>query len=565
MYNLLQIKPFKNEAVDAIDFERRFILPISLAGATFSLASILTNGILNLNQIIQLTPYVSFIVYIAIFLWAWYKENVTVAKYFILIFTLFLINFLWYYNYGSHGPILYLFILLYSYLIFMVSGRQLIFFTLLISINIAILFYTEYNYPDIITDYSTRQQQVVDVFMSMLFYGLIVFILMSIAKISYVNAYMEAKKAERLKTSFLENMSHEIRTPLNAIVGFSNLLADESLCQNERNEYIELINDSNQSLLRLVNDILDVSLIEADQLTLSKADVDINELLAILEKTYRLILNKKNKNMLHLIIEVPKQQFILVTDATRLKQVFINLLDNAVKFTDKGAITFGVSEEKENLIFYVKDTGIGIEKKYKFQLFDRFFKVEENKDTLFRGTGIGLFLCKRIVEMMGGKIWLESQLNKGTEFKFTIPKNGFRKLDTFQPVQTKKIELPDGQMKVLVVEDQPSSLIYFKIIFKSMNMDVLQATDGRQGVEMFKAHPDIDLVLMDLKMPVMDGFEALKEIRKLNPTALVVAQTAFAMEKDRERCLEAGFTAYIAKPIDKDTLMNICMELGLVK
>ncbi len=426
MIKLFNIKPFRNESTDTIDFERRFVIPISLAGATFSLVSILTNGVLKLDEIVQLTPYVSFVVYLAIFLWAWHKRNVAFAKYFIITFTLVLINFLWYFNYGANGPILYLFILIYSYLIFMVKGKQLIFFTVLIALNLVILFYIEYNHPGIVRDYKTHHQQIVDVYLSMFFYGLIIFIMMYIAKISYVNAYVEAKKADKLKTAFLENMSHEVRTPLNAIVGFSNLLAEEDTTLDDRKEYVELINESNESLLRLVNDILDVSLIEANQVVLSNNDVNVNELLSHLFKTYQFVLEKKESSV-HLILDCPKEQLHILSDRTRLRQIFTNLLDNAVKFTGSGSITLGVKEQEHDLLFYVKDTGIGIEKKNHHLLFDRFFKVADKKDVLFRGTGMGLYLCKKITEMMGGNITVYSEPNKGADFQFTVPKNGFKK------------------------------------------------------------------------------------------------------------------------------------------
>lgn len=563
MIKFFDIKPFRSESTDTIDFERRFVIPISLAGATFSLASILTNGVLNLDEIVQITPYISFIVYLVIFLWAWNNKNVTFAKYALILFTLILINFLWYFNYGANGPILYLFVLLYSYLIFMVKGKQLLLVTVLIALNLVILFYIEYNHPGIVRDYKTHHQQIVDVYMSMLFYGLIIFIMMYIAKISYVNAYLEAKKADKLKTAFLENMSHEIRTPLNAIVGFSNLLAEEGSTLDDRKVYVELINESNESLLRLVNDILDVSLIEANQVVLANNDVNINELLSNLYKTYQLVLEKK-ESAVRLILDCPKEQLHILGDRTRLRQIFINLLDNAVKFTSSGSITLGVKEQPQDLLLYVKDTGIGIDKKNHHLLFDRFFKVADKKDVLYRGTGIGLYLCKKITEMMGGTITVYSEINKGAEFQFTVPKKGFRKT-LAKPNASKIISTAiNKNIKVLVVEDHLSSQVYYSKLLKSLNIEVLIANNGKEGIEIVKKNSAINLILMDLKMPEMDGFEALEAIRKINADIPVVAQTAFAMEKDRERCLKAGFNGFVSKPVTKENLMVVLQESGLV-
>ncbi len=563
MINLVDIKPFRDEDNDSINFERRFLIPISLAGAVFSFASILTNGIINLDEVVQLTPYITFFVYLGIFLWAWNKKNVVFAKYFIILFTLTLINFLWYYNYGANGPILYLFILIYSYLIFMVKGKQLVFFTILIALNISVLFYIEYNHPGLVKDYTTHHQQIVDVYLSMLFYGLIVFIMMYIAKISYIHAYNEAKKADKLKTAFLENMSHEVRTPLNAIVGFSNLLAEDDISHEDRKEYIELINESNRSLLQLVNDILDVSLIEANQISLNNEDINISETINNLKITYKLLIQKKTSSI-DIAIEIPNEEIHIIGDKTRLRQVLTNLLDNAVKFTESGLITIGVKERDNDILFFVKDTGIGIERQYHRHLFDRFYKVEDKKDVLFRGTGIGLYLSKKIIDLMGGKIWVISEPGKGSDFQFIIPKKGFRKVTLKINEHENNIKKLKRHLKILVAEDHRANQIYYAKVFKGLNIEVLIAENGIKAIKMFKENPDIDLVLMDIKMPEMDGFKAFEEIRKINHQVPIIAQTAFAMDKDREKCLGAGFNGFVAKPVTKEMLLKVLHETGII-
>jgi signal transduction histidine kinase len=300
----------------------------------------------------------------------------------------------------------------------MFKGKSFAAFTVLIILNVAGLFYLEYNNPQIVSDYTSHKQQVYDVYLSVIFFGVLVFIMMYVAKSSFFMAYIEAKNSDKLKTSFLENISHEIRTPLNAIVGFSNLLMMGNISKETRDEYVKLIRQSNKSLLGLVDEILDVSLLENNEMKLIEERVNVNEFLQNLYDEYR----KKIKPDMELMVIKPEDDLIISGDEKRLNQVFVNLLDNAVKFTYEGKIVFGVKVMPSNLLFFVKDTGIGIETKYHKLLFERFYKVDNKKDVLYRGTGIGLYFCKKLVDLMKGKIWVESEVGKGSKFYFSIPK-----------------------------------------------------------------------------------------------------------------------------------------------
>lgn len=412
------LNPIDISEKGSIVFERRFILPISLAGALLSLFSIFANSSIHLEHNLQLLAYLAFAVYLIIFLLTWEKKCITFSKYFIIIMTMVFIDFLWYFNNGANGPSLYLFVLLYSFLIFMFKGKSFAAFTVLIILNVAGLFYLEYNNPQIVSDYTSHKQQVYDVYLSVIFFGVLVFIMMYVAKSSFFMAYIEAKNSDKLKTSFLENISHEIRTPLNAIVGFSNLLMMGNISKETRDEYVKLIRQSNKSLLGLVDEILDVSLLENNEMKLIEERVNVNEFLQNLYDEYR----KKIKPDMELMVIKPEDDLIISGDEKRLNQVFVNLLDNAVKFTYEGKIVFGVKVMPSNLLFFVKDTGIGIETKYHKLLFERFYKVDNKKDVLYRGTGIGLYFCKKLVDLMKGKIWVESEVGKGSKFYFSIPK-----------------------------------------------------------------------------------------------------------------------------------------------
>ena len=543
------------------DFEKQFVIPLIIAGMVFAAISIFINIGLNFGIVLDIIPYVALTTFLILYYLAKKEKGLFIIKWSLVFITLVFINLLWYYNFGTHGPTLYLFVLVFSYLIFMLNGRQLLIAAIILVTNVAILFYIEYNHPDIVGDYPTDHARMVDVFTGIFLYVFLMSVVMFGAKRIYIQAYRKATESDALKSSFLANMSHEIRTPLNAIVGFSNLLADEDLDEPERQNYVSIINASNESLLRLIDDILDVSLMETNQLKLVYNDCDLKKMMNELESTYQLKLEELHKPGLNVKIKKPLIPLIVRTDCERLRQVMINLLDNAIKYTEKGSVEFAYETEGKSLRFYVKDTGIGIEEKHKDHLFDRFYKVEDNTEKLFRGTGIGLYLCKKIVELLGGNIGVISQINKGSEFYFLLPAGNVISKKP-QPValpklgESKRNKDKNKKTKVLVVEDQLSNRQYYDAILKAPEFELVHAVDGLDGLEKFKANADIDLVLMDIKMPEMNGFEALKEIRKLNATVPVFALTAYAMASDKERCKEAGFDAYLSKPLDKRSLLK---------
>ncbi|UBM62046.1 response regulator [Candidatus Sulfidibacterium hydrothermale] len=402
-----------------------------------------------------------------------------------------------------------------------------------------------------------------DFYSAILLSGATAYVLMTMAKRAYTTQYKKAKMADKLKSSFLANMSHEIRTPLNAIVGFSNLLADGTIKEEEREEYIAIINSSNETLLQLIDDILDVSMIEANQLKTNEEPFSVNELLKKLEMTYQPILAKKKKNTVRLKLNIPAENHIITSDPIRINQLMVNLLNNAIKFTEKGFIEIGFYLKNNTIRFFIKDTGIGIEQEHLEHLFDRFYKIEDDKSKLYRGTGIGLYLCKKIAEMLNGTISVTSEPGKGSEFIFSISAKNLVVKHTDESkkklnLQASGFSIPDST--VLLIEDDLNSRIYFRKIMEELHLTILEAPDGPSGIKLFKENPDIALVLLDIRLPGISGFDVLKELKKINPNIPVIAQTAFAMAGDKEDCMAAGFKDYISKPVNRHKLIQLLQK-----
>ncbi|MCD4834110.1 MAG: PAS domain S-box protein [Bacteroidales bacterium] len=375
-----------------------------------------------------------------------------------------------------------------------------------------------------------------------------------------IAALKKAEENDRLKTAFLLNMSHEIRTPMNGIIGFAKLLQKPGISSEKLNHFTNIIVDSSDQLLHIVNDILDISKIETGQIDLFEEEISVNK---IISETFSFFeLKAKEKNLkLNVFKGLSDKEATIKTDQSKLKQVLFNLVSNAFKFTEKGSIDFGYKIKGSQLEFFVKDSGIGIPKKYHKDIFDRFNKAENNSTKLFGGTGLGLSICKGLVEKIGGSIWVESDLDRhgkagGAEFYFTIP----YKTSTQTKVSKLQENITESDLAdytILVVEDETNSAIYLREILSNRKIKQLLAKDGKQAVEMFNENPDIDLILMDIKLPVMDGYTATREIKKIKSDIPVIAQTAYAMFGDKEKALKAGCDDYIAKPISEENLISL--------
>jgi PAS domain S-box-containing protein len=369
-----------------------------------------------------------------------------------------------------------------------------------------------------------------------------------------------AEESDRLKTAFLQNMSHEIRTPMNAIVGFSQLMEENLYNPLKIKEFSQIITNRSSDLLFLINEILEVSRIETGQIRIKEQNCDVNHLL---DELYSFFVNYKNqigKDLIKLDYrKIINHESIIATDMVKFKQIFINLIQNSLKYTLMGQVTFGYEgQENGYLVFFVSDTGIGIpEDKYKL-IFERFMQINPGPDTLKEGLGLGLSIVKGLVTLLGGKIWLKSELNRGTTFYFTMPDNGAsleEKNDQFMISSKEEYFWKDKAF--LIVEDEPSNQEYFKELFAGRGARVIFVSTGKEAIEVILFGSKVDLILMDIGLPDMSGLEAAKKIKAIKPYIPIIAQTAYAMENDREQSFAAGCDGYISKPIFAKNLFNL--------
>jgi len=385
-----------------------------------------------------------------------------------------------------------------------------------------------------------------------------------------VKARLKAEDSDRLKSSFLANMSHEIRTPMNGIIGFANLLNREDIEEADRKEFVKIINNNGKSLLNLIDDIIDISKIEAGQLRVKVTSCEINDLLKELHAQFHeLLTTQYPEREVSLIVEsaLPNDEIWIKTDPSRLRQVLVNLIGNAVKFTEAGGIKLGftISREKGHVRFFVEDTGIGIEKDKINLIFDRFRQLNESPTRKAGGTGLGLTISKHIVQLLGGNIWAESKEGKGSTFYFTLPLHIIKKneLLTYSRVDKRTFDFDFHGKNILIVEDEDINYLFLNNLLKRAKVRTRRAENGQKAIDQIKTGHNFDLILMDIKMPVMNGIDATKEIKKLQPLLPIIAQTAYAMEEEKQSCLHAGCDDYIAKPIDENRLF--CMIDSILK
>lgn len=369
----------------------------------------------------------------------------------------------------------------------------------------------------------------------------------------------KAEESDKLKSAFLANMSHEIRTPMNGIIGFTELLKEKDLSENERDKFVSIIHKSSHQLLDIISDIIDISKIEAGQMTVASEIAGLNQLAEELMLFFQPQAEKRNLKLSFQKNLSDRDSFVYC-DPAKLRQILVNLLGNALKFTSSGSVGLSFRREEQNLVFRVADTGIGIASGLHKVIFDRFRQAESTPSPRSGGTGLGLAITKSFVEMMGGTIWVESEPGKGSTFSFTIP---------YIPVES-AIASPIGPVPesyneshiwsgktLLLVEDIEDNALLIRHALKSTGIKLLLAGNGREALEIQAEHPEISLILMDMKMPEIDGYEATRKFKSKGVRIPVIATTAFALAGDREKCLAAGCDDYLAKPILRDKLFVI--------
>lgn len=373
----------------------------------------------------------------------------------------------------------------------------------------------------------------------------------------------KAEESDRLKSTFLASMSHELRTPLNAIIGFSSLV-DQNTESKSYKKWSRIINSSGKHLLNIIESIFDVSLLQAKEARLENVEFSLSEFFLTLQQYLKSQLKKHNKaNLAIQMFSYANSEVFIKADKTKLMQLITNFLNNAIKYTEQGTIEYGYRVEGNNVVFSVSDTGIGIKDEHRHVIFDVFRQIEDSLVSIQSGVGLGLAICKEISDLMNGEIWLESEEGKGSTFFFKL----------FDVVVNKQEKLRESKVKppglsgktILVVEDVEYNYLLINEMLSLTSAKVIWAKNGKESIRMVNSESSIELILMDIKMPLMDGYEASRRILNLKPDIPIIAQTAYALASDKKQIIEAGFIDYIPKPINETLLYELLKRYLLQK
>ena len=391
-------------------------------------------------------------------------------------------------------------------------------------------------------------------------------------------AKLKAEQSDSLKTTFLSNLSHEIRTPMNGILGFASILGNTSLNIEDRQKYTDIIQKSSTRMINIINHIVTISKIESGLIDVSLEEVDINLLVESVTTQMKPFAEDKNlifscQNML------PPENKLIYTDREKLKAICTSLLDNALKFTDSGSIEFGVRVQplssggrnvqdtpspdlSGEILFFVKDTGIGIPNERLNVIFERFTQADVADEQAREGAGLGLSIAKHFAELLKGRIWVDSEWGKGSSFCFTIPSNNrqVKPLVPSEPSIPLKTAKPVSDLNILIAEDDKISAFLIEHMVKPISKKIILVTDGKEAVEAGRNNSDLDLILMYIKMPEMNGYEATRHIRTFNSDVIIIAQTAFVLSDEKKKALEAGCNDFISKPINQDELLSMIQK-----
>ena len=384
-----------------------------------------------------------------------------------------------------------------------------------------------------------------------------------IAEKELIIAKEKAEESDRLKLAFLANMSHEIRTPMNGILGFTELLKVPHISGEEQREYIEIIEKSGKRMLNIINDIISISKVESGQIEITLSETNVNDQIHYLHTFFKPETKQKGIQ-LNIAKELASKDTLIKTDKEKLYAILTNLVKNAIKFTNEGSIEFGCEKKEGMLEFFVKDSGLGIPNSKKEIIFERFRQVNDTVSRSHEGSGLGLAISRAYVEMLGGKIWVESEVGKGSSFYFTIPFQSEYKTEKENSAEKEnsgiKEENKIKDLKVLIVEDDAISKLLVTIAVKPYSKEILKVSTGIEAIAVCRNNPDIDLVLMDINMPEMGGYEATQKIREFNKDLIIIAQTANGMQSDRDDAIASGCTDYISKPVNLISLSELIQK-----
>lgn len=373
-----------------------------------------------------------------------------------------------------------------------------------------------------------------------------------------IKAKEQAEESDQLKSAFLANMSHEIRTPMNGILGFASLLHQPNLTETEQQEYIHIIEESGVRMLNIINDIISISKIESGLMEVNKSKSNINEQIEYIYTFFKPEVEIKGMQFL-IKNYLPFSEAFIITDREKLFAILTNLVKNAIKYSEKGSIELGYDKKEDHVEFYVKDSGIGIDKNRQKAIFERFIQADISDHRAYQGAGLGLSISRAYVEMLGGKLWVESKKGSGSTFYFTIPYTVELKgtsINTDIAVDSESA-VQVSNLKIIVVDDDKISDLLISIMLTKISREILHAKNGFEAIELCRNNPDTDLILMDVKMPEMNGYEATRQIRQFNTNVVILCQTADGLISDKDKATEAGCDGHLSKPIMKNELMSL--------
>ena len=380
-----------------------------------------------------------------------------------------------------------------------------------------------------------------------------------------IQAKKNAEESDRLKSAFLANMSHEIRTPMNGILGFSDLLREPQLTGEMQQDYIGIIKKSGLRMLNIINNIVSISKIESGLMEANLHELNINNKIEYIHDFFKPEIEQKGLSF-SIYKALPENEAIIRSDGEKIYSILTNLVKNAIKHTDSGHIELGYILKNQNqtseLEFYIKDTGTGILKERQNAIFERFIQADISDKMAFQGAGLGLSISKAYVELLGGKIWLESVKGQGSTFYFTLPYISSKteisnKINKKFKTPTIDLKLEPLKLKILIVEDDEVSRLLITTMVKNEIGLLFEARTGQEAIDILRKNPEIDLILMDIQMPVMNGFEATRQIREFNKDVVIIAQTASGLREDKKRLIGVGCNEYISKPIKKSKLLTL--------
>lgn len=371
-----------------------------------------------------------------------------------------------------------------------------------------------------------------------------------------IEAREKAEESDRIKSAFLENISHEIRTPMNGILGFSELLKEPDLLPENRDNYLSTIHKSSHQLLSIINDIVNISKIESGKETVNITDIHLQD---FIDSLYLFFQSQADQRKLKLIFHVSNtaEDVMFRTDEAKLRLILINILGNALKFTEEGLVKMTVDLRGKHLQFTIQDTGIGIEPKFHQTIFDRFRQADITSTRKYGGTGLGLSISKSYTEILGGHIKLDSAAGEGTTFVIEIPYHPGNPVEP-KPVSGMQDTTIDWSSKtILLAEDEEDHAILITTILRPTGIHIIYATNGQDALKFCNENDRVDLVLTDLRMPEMDGFEAVKRIKSIHPELPVIAVTAYTLINDKDRAWDSGCNDYLTKPIRPKELIRM--------